>query len=372
MKPIQMVDLKGQYEKIKAEIDQAIQKVLDHSQFINGPEVADFCKNLEESLKVKYVIPCGNGTDALQIALMALSLNPGDEIITTPFTFIATAEVIELLNLKPVFVDIDPDTFNIDVSKIEQAITSKTKVILPVHLFGQSSDMETIMSIAKRYQLYVIEDACQSMGTEYLFSDGKKEKSGTIGNMGCTSFFPSKNLGCFGDGGAIITQNPELAATCKMITNHGSTQKYYHERVGVNSRLDTIQAAILDVKLKYLNHYISERQIVAEYYSQHLQFLNEIQTPQISTYTTHTFHQYTLKTNPLKRDQIVRDLKANGIPCMIYYPVPLHLQEAFRHWGYSEGDFPICEEVAKSVFSLPIHTELTEEQLEYIVKKVRN
>lgn len=370
MKPIQMVDLKGQYDKIKTEIDQAIQKVLNHSQFINGPEVAEFSRNLGEYLQVKHVIPCGNGTDALQIALMALSLDPGDEIITTPFTFIATAEVIELLHLKPVFVDIDPDTFNIDVSKIEQAITSKTKVILPVHLFGQSCDMETIMKIAKQYRLYIIEDACQSMGTEYSFSDGQIKKSGTIGDIGCTSFFPSKNLGCFGDGGAIFTQNPELAATCKMITNHGSTQKYYHERVGVNSRLDTIQAAILDVKLQYLNHYISERQKVAHYYNQHLKFINEIQTPQTASFSTHTFHQYTLKTNPLKRDQIVNDLKMNGVPCMIYYPVPLHLQEAFRHWGYQEGDFPVCEEISKSVFSLPIHTELTEEQLEGIVKRV--
>jgi UDP-2-acetamido-2-deoxy-ribo-hexuluronate aminotransferase len=366
-----MVDLKSQYDKIKTEIDQVIQQVLDHSQFINGPEVTHFSENLEDYLHVKHVIPCGNGTDALQIALMALSLNPGDEIITTPFTFIATAEVIELLHLKPVFVDIDPNTFNIDVSKIEEAITSKTKVILPVHLFGQSCDMETIMNIAKQYQLYVIEDSCQSMGTESLFSDGRRKKSGTIGNIGCTSFYPSKNLGCFGDGGAIFTQHPDLASTCKMITNHGSTQKYYHDRVGVNSRLDTIQAAILDVKLKYLDYYISERQKVAHYYTQHLQCINEIQTPQIASYTTHTFHQYTLKTNPLNRDQIVQDLKANGIPCMIYYPVPLHLQEAFRHWGYSEGDFPVCEEVSKSVFSLPIHTELTDEQLEVIVNIVK-
>jgi len=371
LKPIQMVDLKGQYNKIKTELDQAIQQVLDHSKFINGPEVAHFTRNLEDYLQVKHVIPCGNGTDALQIALMALSLNPGDEIITTPFTFIATAEVIELLHLNPVFVDIDPDTFNLDVSKIEHAITSKTKVILPVHLFGQSCEMETIMSIAKRYQLYVIEDACQSMGTEYLFSDGQRKKSGTIGDIGCTSFFPSKNLGCFGDGGAIFTENQNIASTCKMVTNHGSTQKYYHDRVGVNSRLDTIQAAILDVKLKFLEHYISERQKVAHYYTQHLQCIKEIQTPQIASYTTHTFHQFTIKTNPLKRDHIVQDLKANGIPCMIYYPVPLHLQEAFRHWGYSEGDFPVCEEVSKSVFSLPIHTELTDEQLEYIVNMVK-
>jgi UDP-2-acetamido-2-deoxy-ribo-hexuluronate aminotransferase len=365
-----MVDLKGQYEKIKKELDQAIQNVLNTTHFVNGKEVTEFSDHLKTYLNVPFVIPCGNGTDALQIALMALDLNPGDEVITTPFTFIATAEVIELLNLKPVFVDVNPDSFNMDVSLIAGKITPKTKVILPVHLFGQSCDMESIMQIAKKYQLFVIEDACQSMGSDFHFSDGKVQKSGTIGDIGCTSFFPSKNLGCFGDGGAIFTHNPDLATKCKMIANHGSTQKYYHERVGVNSRLDSIQAAILDTKLPHLNEYIAERQRVANYYTNHFQDNKQLIMPSISSFGTHTFHQYTLKTEPSIRDQMVQYLRDSGIPCMIYYPVPLHLQQAFQQWGYREGDFPISEMTAKSVLSLPIHTELSEEQLEFIVEKV--
>jgi len=370
LNPIKMVDLKGQYETIKTEIDQAIQKVLDQTAFINGPEVHTFQENLQNYLDVPFVIPCANGTDALQIALMALDLQPGDEVITTPFTFIATAEVIEILQLKPVFVDIDPSTFNIDTNLIETAITIRTKVIIPVHLFGQNCDMEPILQIAQKHHLFVIEDACQSMGSDYFFADGTTKKSGTIGDLGCTSFFPSKNLGCYGDGGAIFTRDSNLAAKCKMITNHGSTQKYYHERVGVNSRLDTIQAAVLNTKLPYLNQYITERQRFANYYSKQFQNNQHLITPTISSFGTHTFHQYTLQTDPSKRDQMVQYLRDSGIPCMVYYPVPLHLQKAFQQWGYKEGDFPITEIVAKSVFSLPIHTELSEEQLEFIVEKV--
>lgn len=365
-----MVDLKGQYDKIKTEIDQAIQNVLDQTAFINGPAVKSFQEHLQSYLNVPFVIPCANGTDALQIALMALDLHPGDEVITSPFTFIATAEVIELLQLKPVFVDINPNTFNIDTKLIESAITSRTKVIIPVHLFGQNCDMEPILEIAQNHHLFVIEDACQSMGSDYFFSGGTSKKSGTIGDIGCTSFFPSKNLGCFGDGGAIFTHNPDLAAKCKIIANHGSTQKYYHERVGVNSRLDSIQAAILDTKLPHLNEYIAERQRVANYYTNHFQDNKQLITPQISSFGTHTFHQYTLKVDPEKRDQMVQSLRYSGIPCMIYYPVPLHLQQAFQQWGYREGDFPISEMIATSVLSLPIHTELTEEQLEFIVERV--
>ena len=368
MKPIQMVDLKGQYEKIKSEIDQSIQKVIESTNFINGSEVTSFQKSLENYLSVPYVIPCGNGTDALQIALMALDLKPGDEVITTPFTFIATAEVIELLHLKPVFVDIEPETFNIDVSKIEASITPRTKVILPVHLFGQCCQIEQIQEIAKKHQLFIVEDACQSLGSDFIFSNGSKQKSGTLSDIGCTSFFPSKNLGCFGDGGAIFTHNPDLAIKIKMITNHGSIQKYYHERVGVNSRLDTIQAAVLSVKLHCLDDYISERQRIADYYNNNFSSLKTIETPAISSFGTHTFHQYTLKTDPQKRDEIVSFLRSQGVPCMIYYPVPLHLQVAFKDWGYMIGDFPISEKIANSVFSLPIHTEMTEEQLQYIVQ----
>ena len=370
MNPIKMVDLKGQYEKIKTEIDQAIQNVLDQTAFINGPEVHIFQENLQNYLDVPFVITCANGTDALQIALMALDLQPGDEVITTPFTFIATAEVIEILQLKPVFVDIDPITFNIDTNLIEKAISTRTKVIIPVHLFGQNCDMEPILQIAQKHHLFVIEDACQSMGSDYFFSDGTTKKSGTIGDLGCTSFFPSKNLGCYGDGGAIFTRDSDWAAKCKMITNHGSTQKYYHERVGVNSRLDTIQAAVLDIKLPYLDQYIAERQRVANYYTKQFQNNQHLITPTISSFGMHSFHQYTMKTDPSKRDQMVQYLRDSGIPCMVYYPVPLHLQKAFQQWGYQEGDFPITEIVAKSVFSLPIHTELSEEQLEFIVEKV--
>ncbi len=368
MKTIQMVDLKSQYQKIKGEIDQAIQSVLETTTFINGTEVSSFQKELEQYLSVHYVIPCGNGTDALQIALMALELNPGDEVITSPFTFIATAEVIELLHLKPVFVDIDPNSFNMDPSQIEAAITSKTKVILPVHLFGQCCDMEHIQKIALEHDLFVVEDACQSLGSDFHFSNGSFKKSGTIGDFGCTSFFPSKNLGCFGDGGAIFTSHADLAKKCKMIANHGSVQKYHHERVGVNSRLDTIQAAVLSVKLKYLDQYIIERQRVARFYNTHLESVQGLHIPISSSFSSHTFHQYTLLTTPEKRDFIVPFLRAHDVPCMVYYPVPLHLQKAFHHWGYQPGDYPVSETVSQSVFSLPIHTELTEDQLDYIVK----
>jgi dTDP-4-amino-4,6-dideoxygalactose transaminase len=367
-----MVDLEGQYLKIKEEIDTAIQEVIDSASFINGSAVYSFQKDLEGYLEIPYVIPCANGTDALQIAFMALDLQPGDEVITTPFTFFATAEVIELLHLKPVFVDVDPSTFNMDTSQIEKVITEKTKVILPVHLFGQSCNMHVIKHLAKIYNLYVIEDACQSLGADYVDLHGIHTKLGTIGNIGCTSFFPSKNLGCLGDGGALFTSNETLAKKCKMIANHGSEKKYYHDMIGVNSRLDSIQAAILNVKLSYLDDYNSARQKAAQFYTHLLHDVSQIKTPALASFSTHIFHQYTLIINDIDRDELQQKLKKRGIPSMVYYPIPLHLQKAFQHWGYQPGDFPISESLATSVLSLPMHTELTEEQQVYIVESLKS
>jgi len=370
MKNIQMVDLKSQYEKIKVEVNTGIQEVIDTTSFIKGVKVNDFQHNLEKYLDVKHVIPVGNGTDALQIALMALDLKPGDEVITPTFTFIATAEVVALLGLTPVVVDVDFDTFNISVESIKKAITPKTKAIVPVHLFGQNADMEAILAIAKENNIHVIEDACQSIGSAYTFSDGRKVQSGCMGEIGCTSFFPSKNLGCFGDGGAIFTNNDKLAAKMRSIANHGMEVRYYHDIVGVNSRLDSIQAAVLDVKLKYLDEYCENRLKAADYYDKAFSKTDKLIIPGRSTNSTHVFHQYTLKLNGVNRAELQKYLADKGIPAMIYYPVPLHLQKAYQNSRYKAGDFPAAEKLCECVLSLPMHTELSEEQLEYITKSV--
>ncbi|MFW6020335.1 MAG: DegT/DnrJ/EryC1/StrS family aminotransferase [Bacteroidales bacterium] len=373
MREIRMVDLKGQYEKIKPEIDQAMQEVIDSTAFINGPHVKSFARNLEEYLDVKHVIPCGNGTDALQVALMSLDLKPGDEVITSTFTFIATAEVIALLDLKPVLVDVDPDTFNIDPEKIEEALSERTKVIIPVHLFGQCSDMDRIMNIAREHNLSVVEDACQAIGAEHKSENGKTMKAGTIGDMGCMSFFPSKNLGAFGDAGAVFTNNDELAKELRGIVNHGSFKKYYHEYIGVNSRMDTLQAAILDVKLKYLDNYIDARQTAARYYDEKLSNHPKIDVPERENFSSHVFHQYTLKLGPsIDREKMKQHLKDKGIPSMVYYPLPLHLQKAYLVDGKGKGSLPVAEQLSEQVLSLPMHTELDEEQMEYIIKTILN
>lgn len=370
MKNIQMVDLRSQYEKIKTEINAGIQEVIDTTSFIKGKKVTDFQQALESYLKVKHVIPVGNGTDALQIALMALGLKPGDEVITPTFTFIATAEVVALLGLTPVVVDVDFDTYNISLESLRKAITPKTKAIVPVHLFGQNADMEGILALAKEHNLFVVEDACQSIGSVYTFSDGSQAQSGCMGDIGCTSFFPSKNLGCFGDGGAIFTNNDELAANMRAIANHGMVVRYYHDIVGINSRLDSIQAAVLEVKLKYLNNYISCRQTAATYYNTSFAGNEKIIIPVQSSNSTHVFHQYTLKLNGVNRADLIKFLAEKGIPAMIYYPVPLHLQKAYRDNRYKAGDFPIAEKLCECVLSLPMHTELTEDQLKYITRNV--
>lgn len=366
MRPIRMVDLHTQYLKIKEEIDGAILRVLDSTQFINGPFVEEFQKNLEKYLNVKHVIPCANGTDALQVSMMALGLQPGDEVIAPSFTFVATAEVIALLRLTPVLVDVDPKTFNISPDAIRKAITPKTKAIVPVHLFGQAAEMEEILSIAREHNLYIIEDACQSIGCDYIFADGSRKKTGTIGDIGCTSFFPSKNLGAFGDGGAIFTNNDHLAERLRMIVNHGMKVRYYHDEIGVNSRLDAIQAAILNVKLKYLDQYITARQKAASFYDQAFGNHPALTIPYRSPRSTHVFHQYTLTANGFNRNELVNYLQQNQIPVMIYYPVPMHQQKAYQSERYKEGDFPVSEWLSRNVFSLPMHTELDNEQLEYI------
>lgn len=367
MKPIQMVDLHSQYLKIKDTVDNGIASVIQTTSFVKGGKVVDFQKNLERYLNVKHVIPVANGTDALQIALMALGLKAGDEVITPTFTFIATAEVVALLGLTPVLVDVDKDTFCIDLNALESAITPKTKAIVPVHLFGQNADMEGIMAIAKRKNLFVIEDACQSIGSKYTFSDGRQCHSGTIGDIGCTSFFPSKNLGCYGDGGAIFTNNTEIAERITAIANHGMRVRYYHDFVGVNSRLDSIQAAVLDAKLPHLDSYVEARQKAATYYNRCFEGNPNIIIPTTASYTTHSFHQYTLKLVGVERTKLIEEMGKRGVPVMIYYPIPLHLQKAYRNERYSEGDFPVAEMLSASVCSLPMHTELDDEQLNYIV-----
>lgn len=370
MKEIQMVDLKTQYEKIGTEIDAAIKTVLKSAAFIKGPDVKLFEEELARFMQARHVISCANGTDALQIAMMALGLKPGDEIISTNFTFVASVEVIALLGLKLVLADPDPDTFNISVENIRKAITPRTKAIVPVHLFGQCADMEKIMQIAGEYNLYVIEDVAQATGADYLFTDGSVKKAGTIGTIGTTSFFPSKNLGCYGDGGAIFTNDDELDKKLRSIANHGMKVRYYHDDIGVNSRLDTLQAAVLRIKLKYLNKYNDARRSVADFYDRSFRGSSFIETPVRAGNSTHIFHQYTIKVKNNKRDDLKKYLEAAGIPSMIYYPVPLHVQKAYRYLGYGEDEFPVTSELCKEVLSLPVHTEFEQDQLDYIASHV--
>lgn len=365
-----MVDLKGQYAEIKEEVDNKIQEVINSAAFINGPEVKSFQRDLESYLNVKHVIPCGNGTDALQVALMALGLKAGDEIITTTFTFIATAEVIALLGLTPVLVDVDPDSYLISCNEIKRAITPKTKAIIPVHLFGQCANMEDIMKIAESNDLYVVEDCAQSIGSEFEFSNGDKKQSGTIGNFGCTSFFPSKNLGCYGDGGALYTNDDLLAEKARMVVNHGMKVRYYHDEIGINSRLDSIQAAVLGIKLQKLNKYSAARKSAADFYDNAFKNIDCIETPERVNNSDHVFHQYVMRITNGKRDMLQEYLKTKNIPAMIYYPVPLHQQKAYRDERYSDGAFPIAESLAKTVIALPMHTELSTEQLEYITNNI--
>ncbi len=370
MRKISMVDLNTQYEKIRPEIDTAINSVITSAAFINGPAVKEFQANLENYLGVKHVIPCGNGTDALQVCMMALGLKAGDEVIAPSFTFIATAEVIALLGLVPVLVDVDPDTFNIDPVAIEKAITSRTRAIVPVHLFGQSADMDAIMKLAEKHHLYVIEDACQAIGADYKTGNGKTQKAGTIGHVGCTSFFPSKNLGCYGDGGAIFTNDDQLAAKLRSVVNHGMTVRYFHDDIGVNSRLDSIQAAVLKVKLKYLDQYASARQKAASAYDKAFSGNPHLKIPAHFAKSSHVFHQYTLVLNGVDRNKLIESLNSNAIPAMIYYPVPIHLQKAYLDPRYKPGDFPVTESLSKSVISLPMHTELDDEQIQHITSSL--
>lgn len=370
MKELQMVDLLGQYEKIKEEVDSSVLEVIRSSKYINGPQVKEFKADLEKYLDVKHVIPCANGTDALQIAMMALGLQHGDEVITASFTYVATAEVIALLKLTPVLVDVDPHTFNIDTKALENAITPKTKAIVAVHLFGQCADMETIMEMAKKHNLYVIEDTAQAIGADYNFSNGKKQKAGTIGDIGATSFFPSKNLGCYGDGGAIFTNNDALGKKLQMIANHGQSVQYVHDEIGVNSRLDTMQAAVLKAKLPHLDNYIAARNRAADFYDKAFANHPNFKTPFRDEKSTHVFHQYTIQTCGIDRDELKSYLAELGVPAMIYYPIPLHQQKAYRSERYNDGDFPVTESLCKCVISLPMHTELDEEQLNFITEKV--
>lgn len=367
-----MVDLATQYQKLKAEIDGGIAAVLNHSGYINGPEVKAFQASLEQYLKVNHVIPCANGTDALQVAMMALKLQPGDEVITSSFTYVATAEVIALLGLKPVLVDADPETFNLDPTAVEAAITPRTKAIVPVHLFGQCADMEPLLKIAEAHQLYIIEDTAQAIGATYTFSDGTVKYAGTMGHIGTTSFFPSKNLGCYGDGGAIFTNDTHLASEIRMICNHGQSKQYIHDRIGVNSRLDSMQAAILMAKLPHLDSYNQARQNLAAAYDRAFSGNPHLKLPGRSAHSTHVFHQYTLRCLNGKRDDIKAHLESNGIPCMIYYPIPLHMQEAYLDPRYSKGMFPVTEQLCETVFSLPMHTEMDEEQIQYITSTLNH
>ncbi len=371
MERIRMADLHTQYLRIKQEIDNAIQEVLESTAFIQGPQVNQFADALAAYVNAKSVIPCANGTDALQIAMMALGCKTGDEVIIPVHTYVATAEVIALLGLKPVFTEVDGRSFNIDEKQIEEKITDKTFAIVPVHLYGQCADMEPILSIANKHKIHVIEDVAQALGAVYTFSDGRKRRAGTMGTIGCTSFFPSKNLGCFGDGGAIFTQSAELAERIRMIANHGQKVKYHHDIIGVNSRLDTLQAAILNVKLKYLDDYEIRRNQVARFYDRELSPLNFVEVPNRTANTTHVFHQYTLKTKGISRDHFKSYLESKGIPSMIYYPVPLHLQKAYESPEYPVGSFKITEELSRTVISLPIHTEMHEDQLSYICSTIK-
>ena len=369
---IQMVDLKGQYEKIKDRIDNAIIDTVCSTQFINGPQVKTFANNLADYTGSKHVIPCANGTDALQIALMALNLKPRDEIICPSFTYVATVEVIGLLGLTPVMADVDPSTFNITAELIEPLINPRTKAIVPVHLYGQSCDMEAILKLAKKHNLYVIEDNAQAIGAKYTFQNGTVQNTGTMGDLGTTSFFPSKNLGCYGDGGAIFTNNDELAIKLRIIANHGQEVKYYHKLIGCNSRLDSIQAAILDIKLRYLDQYSDTRKQMALRYDEAFLNIEGLETPRRLESSTHVFHQYTLKTKPELRNNIISYLKDKGIPAMIYYPVPLYKQEAFSNYVKTGFEIPNVEMLCQSVFSLPIHTEIESSNQGYIIQEVQN
>ncbi len=370
MKKIQMVDLQSQYAKIKQDIDAGIQEVIDTAAFVKGKKVTEFQHHLEQYTGAKHVINVGNGTDALQIALMGLGLKPGDEVITPTFTFIATAEVVALLGLTPVVVDVDWNTMNMDIESVRRAITPRTKAIVPVHLFGQCADMEAIMELANEHHLYVVEDACQAIGAKYTFANGETKQAGTIGHIGCTSFFPSKNLGCYGDGGAIFTNDDELADRMTAIANHGCRVRYHHDEIGVNSRLDSIQAAVLDAKLPHLDEYIAARQKAAAYYDKVFANCEQLLIPGRQPHSTHVFHQYTLRVVGADRDKLREGLAERGIPAMIYYPVPLHQQKAYLDPRYKDGDFPVAERLAACVLSLPMHTELDEEQLEYITSNV--
>ncbi|NNK27827.1 MAG: DegT/DnrJ/EryC1/StrS family aminotransferase [Flavobacteriaceae bacterium] len=378
MRKIQMVDLKGQYKKIKEEVDSSVLDVIDSTAFINGPKVHEFQKNLEDYLGVKHVIPCANGTDALQIAMMGLELKPGDEVITADFTFAATVEVIALLNLTPVLVDVNPIDFNIDIEAIKKAITPKTKAIVPVHLFGHCANMEAILEIAKEHDLYVIEDNAQAIGADYRFSNGKRVKAGAMGDVGSTSFFPSKNLGCYGDGGAIFTNDDDLAHTIRGIVNHGMYKRYHHDVVGVNSRLDSIQAVVLNAKLPHLDSYNKARRNAAKKYNAAFKNHEKIITPSglsscngiCDTCDCHVFHQYTLRVLNADRDALVEHLNSLGIPCGVYYPIPLHRQKAYLDSRYKEDDFKVTNQLVKEVISLPMHTELDDEQIEFITNTV--
>jgi dTDP-4-amino-4,6-dideoxygalactose transaminase len=372
MEKIQMVDLYKQYARIRPEIDHALQRVLTSTAFIQGPDVQEFAESLARYLDARAVIPCGNGTDALQIAMMALGFKPGDEVILPVHTYVATAEVIALLGLTPVFAEVRPDSFTIDPARLEEKITPRTVAIVPVHLYGQCADMESLLRIAGKHNLHIIEDAAQALGADYTFSDKRVKKAGTMGTIGTTSFFPSKNLGCYGDGGAIFTNDESLAATIKMIANHGQRVKYHHDLIGVNSRLDTLQAAILNVKLKYLDDYATRRNTVASYYDDALASIGGLQTPVRLSYSSHVFHQYTLiMADDGRRDALKSYLESAGIPTMIYYPVPLHLQKAYQRPETGAGAFPISERLSRTVISLPIHTEMEIPQLEYICNTVK-
>ena len=367
-----MVDLKGQYNKIKTEVDQSVISCISSSAFINGPAVKEFQASLESYLGVKHVIPCANGTDSLQIAMMALELQPGDEVICPAFTYVATAEVIGLLGLIPVMVDVDPNTFNVTAKNIEKAITLKTKAIVPVHLYGQSCDMESIMHLAAKYNLYVIEDNAQAIGSDYTFSNGKTAKTGTIGHIGSTSFFPSKNLGCYGDGGALMTNDDNLAQKMRMIANHGQEKKYYHKVLGCNSRLDTIQAAILNIKLRYLDEYGASRNKMASHYDQAFYSIEELEVPLRQHNSTHVFHQYTLKVKNSKRNELQKYLSEKGIPSMIYYPLPLYKQEAFQQFVSTDFSLATTEQLCDKVLSLPIHTEMDLEDMNSICTSIQS
>jgi UDP-2-acetamido-2-deoxy-ribo-hexuluronate aminotransferase len=368
---LEMVDLNGQYKKIKSEIDQSIISCITSSAFINGPAVKEFQFNLQQYLNVKHVIPCANGTDSLQIAMMALDLKQGDEVICPSFTYVATAEVIGLLGLKPVMVDVDSGTFNLTAYQIEKEITSKTKAIVPVHLYGQSCDMEPILKLAEKHKLFVIEDNAQAIGADYRFSDGRVVKTGTIGHIGSTSFFPSKNLGCYGDGGALMTNDDDLAAKMRMIANHGQEKKYYHKVLGCNSRLDTLQAAVLNIKLRYLDEYNTARNVMAKYYDEAFSTIDGIEVPKRHSKSTHVFHQYTLKVKNGRRNELQHYLSEKGIPSMIYYPLPLYKQEAFRKFVSPDFKLDVTEQLCDEVLSLPIHTEMNINHINFICNTIK-